>query len=95
MAEEHDFQLQIAISAINDVVLRIDNLHDPSEISSIILQLQFINRMPRLHDTTWIETRYNSRASARNSYQASLDRTGQRGRSAFIITAEQLSFPLE
>ena len=110
MAEEHHFQFQSAIPAINDVVSRIDNLHDPSDIGSIILRLQFINRMLenleapndvvntmlRLHDTTkWIETRYNSRASARSSYQASLDRTGRRGRPAFIITAEQLSFLLE
>ena len=110
MAEEDDLQLQSAISAINDEVSRIDNLHDPSEIGSIILQLEFINRMLvnlevpddvvntmlRLQDTTKrIETRYNSRASARNGYQASLDRTGRRGRPAFIITAEQLSFLLE
>ena len=36
MVEEHDLQLQSAISAINDVVSRIDSLHDLSEIGSII-----------------------------------------------------------
>ena len=45
MAEEYDLQLQSAISAINDVISRIDSLHEPSEIGSIILQLEFINRM--------------------------------------------------
>ena len=45
MAEEHDLQLQSAISAINDLVSRIDSLHDLSEIGSIILRLDFINRM--------------------------------------------------
>ena len=55
-----------------------------------------VNTMLRLHNTTkWIETRYNSHASARNGYQASLDRTGRRGRPVFIITAEELSFLLE
>ena len=43
MAEE--YELQSAISAINDVVSRIDSLHEPSEIGSIILRLEFINRM--------------------------------------------------
>ena len=66
MVEEHDFQLQTAISALNDVVSRIDNVHDLSEIGSIILRLEFINRwlvnlevpddfvntMLILHDTT-------------------------------------------
>jgi len=110
MAQDYDLQLQSAISAINDVVLRIDSLHDPSEIGSIILRLEFINRMLvnlevpddvvntmlRLHDATKrIEARYNSHISAHNGYQASLDRTGRRGRPAFIITAEQLNFLLE
>jgi len=110
MAQDYDLQLQSAISAINDVVSRIDSLHDPSEIGSIILRLEFINRMLvnlevpddvvntmlRLHDATkWIEARYNSHISAHNGYQASLDRTGRRGRPAFIITAEQLNFLLE
>ena len=110
MAEEYDLQLQSAISAINDVVSRIDSLHEPSEIGSIILRLEFINRMLvnlevpddvvntmlRLHDATKrIEARYNSHISAHNGYQASLDKTGRRGRPAFIITAEQLTFLLE
>jgi len=110
MAQDYDLQLQSAISAINDVVSRIDSLHDPSEIGSIILRLEFINRMLvnlevpddvvntmlRLHDATkGIEARYNSHISAHNGYQASLDRTGRRGRPAFIITAEQLNFLLE
>ena len=106
MAEEYDLQLQSAISAINDVVSRIDSLYEPSEIGSIILRLEFINRMLvnlddvvntmlRLHDATKrIEARYNSHISAHNGYQASLDRTGRRGRPAFIITAEQLTFHL-
>ena len=50
-----------------------------------------VNTMLKLHDATKrIEARYNSHISAHNSYQASLDRTGRRGRPAFIITAEQL-----
>lgn len=110
MAEEYDLQVQSAISAINDVVSRIDSLHDPSEIGSIILRLEFINRMLvnlevpddvinttlRLHDATKrIEARYNSHISTHYGYQASLDRTGRRGRLAFIITAEQWTFLLE
>ena len=110
MAEEYDLQVQSALSAINDVVSRIDSLHDPSEIGSIILRLEFINRMLvnlevpddvintmlRLHDATKrIEARYNSHISAHYGYQASLDRTGRRGRLAFIITAEQWTFLLE
>ena len=108
MAEE--YELQSAISAIKDVVSRIDSLHEPSEIGSIILRLEFINRMLvnlevpddvvntmlRLHEATKrIEARYNSHISAHNGYQASLDRTGRRGRPGFIITAEQLTFLLE
>ena len=108
MAEE--YELQSAISAINDVVSRIDSLHEPSKIGSIILWLEFINRMLvnlevpddvvntmlRLHEATKrIEARYNSHISAHNGYQASLDRTGRRGRPGFIITAEQLTFLLE
>ena len=55
-----------------------------------------VNTMLRLHDATKrIEARYNSHISAHNGYQASLDRTGRRGRPAFIITAEQLTFLLE
>lgn len=55
-----------------------------------------VNTMLRLHDTTKrIEARYNSHISAHNGYQVSLDRTGRRGRPAFIITAEQLNFLLE
>ena len=42
MGEEHELQLDSAISAINDLVPRIDNLHDLSEIGSIILRLDFI-----------------------------------------------------
>ena len=108
MAEE--YELQSAISAINDVVSRIDSLHEPSEIGSIILRLEFINRMLvnlevpddvvntmlRLHEATKrIDARYNSHISAHNGYQASLDRTGRWGRPGFIITAEQLTFLLE
>ena len=108
MAEE--YELQSAISAINDVVSRIDSLHEPSKIGSIILWLEFINRMLvnlevpddvvntmlRLHEATKrIKARYNSHISAHNGYQASLDRTGRRGRPGFIITAEQLTFLLE
>jgi len=37
--------VQSAISAINDVVSRIYSLHDPSETGSLILRLEFINRM--------------------------------------------------
>ena len=58
-----------------------------------------VNTMLRLHDATKrIEARYNSHISAHNGYQAdqaSLDRTGRRGRPAFTITAEQLTFHLE
>ena len=55
-----------------------------------------VNTMLRLHDATkQIEARYNSHIYAHNGYQASLDRTGRRGRPAFIITAEQLTFLLE
>ena len=55
-----------------------------------------VNTMLGLHNATKrIEARYNSHISAHNGYQASLDRTGRRGRPAFIITAEQLTFLLE
>ena len=49
MAEEHDFQLQTVISALKDVVSRIDNLRDLSEIGSIILRF---NLGPRSHSVT-------------------------------------------
>ena len=100
MAEGHDLQLQSAISAINDVVSRIDSLYDPSKIGSIKLRLDFIDRMLvslevtddvvntmfRLHDksTKRIEARYNSHTSA-HSYQPSFDITGWRGRPTFTI----------
>ena len=45
MVEDHDLQLQSVISAINGVVSSIESLHDPSEIGSIILRLDFIKRM--------------------------------------------------
>ena len=80
------------------------------KIGSIILRLEFINgmlvnlevpddvvnTMLKWHDATKrIEARYNSHISAHNGYQASLDRTGRRGRPAFIITAKQLTSLLE
>ena len=44
MAEEYDLQLQSTISAINDVVSRIESLHDPSEIGSIMREFLFTLR---------------------------------------------------
>ena len=83
MAEKHDFQLQTAISALNDVVSRIDNVHDLSEIGSIILRLEFINRwlvnlevpddvvntMLILHDTTKKKTKQKTNKQTKKTWR--------------------------
>ena len=103
--------IQSVKCAINEVISRINRLEDPAEIGAVILRLDYINRMIvnldlqddivytmcSLHDTVAnIVLKYCRRTQVVDAgYQARLKNTGSRGRPAFDIPNEQLSFLLE
>ena len=98
-----------AVQAINDLIVRIERMENSSEIGSIVLRLDFINRMlvsldvpddivnttSALYETVVAIDRENHRTQAAHGYQVQLHRTGARGRPSFEITREQLSFLLD
>ncbi len=84
-------------------------MENSSDIGSIVLRLDFINRMlvsldvpddivnttSALYETVVAIDRENRRTQAAHGYQVQLHRTGTRGRPSFEITREQLSFLLD
>ena len=95
-----------AVQAINDLIVRIERMENSSEIGSIVLRLDFINRMlvsldvpddivnttSALYVTVVAINRENHQTQAARGYQVQLHRTGARGRPSFEITREQLTF---
>lgn len=96
------------VQAINDLVVRIERLEDSCEIGSIVLRLDYINRMlvnldvpddivnvmSGLYETI-VAIEANHSTQARHGYQGQLRRTGVRGRPSFQIPQEQLCFLLD
>ena len=96
------------VQAINDLVVRIERLEDSCEIGSIVLRLDYINRMlvnldvpddivnemSGLYETV-VAIEANHSTQARHGYQGRLRHTGARGRPSFQIPQEQLSFLLD
>ena len=98
-----------AVQGISDLIVRIERLENSSEIGSIVLRLDFINRMlvsldvpddivnttSALYETVVAIDRENHQTQAARGYQVQLHRTGARGRPSFEITREQLTFLLD
>lgn len=84
-------------------------MENSSEIGSIVLRLDFINRMlvsldvpddivnttSALYETVVAIDRENHQTQAARGYQVQLHRAGARGRPSFEITREQLTFLLD
>ena len=97
--------MQSVIASINDVISRIKRLENPSDISSIVLRLDLINRMllnldvadnivntmVALHDTTKDIDNSLRTEIIDTGYTPNLNVTGRRGRPSFIIPRQQLS----
>lgn len=98
-----------AVQAINDLIVRIERMENSSEIGSIVLRLDFINRMlvsldvpddivnttSALYETVVAINHENHQTQAAHGYQVQLHRAGARGRPSFEITREQLTFLLD
>ena len=98
-----------AVQAINDLIVRIERMENSSEVGSIVLRLDFINRMlvsldvsddivnttSALYETVVAIDRENHQTQAARGYQVQLHRTGARGRASFEITREQFTFLLD
>ena len=97
-------ELSGVVRAINDLVVRIERLNDPSEIGSVVLRLDYItrmlvnldvaddivNKMSCLHETV-LAIEADSSSPVGQGYRTQLNRAGRRGWSSFDKKRELLS----
>ena len=97
-------ELSGVVRAINDLVVRIERLNDPSEIGSVVLRLDYITRMlvnldvaddivntmSCLHETV-LAIEADSSSPVGQGYRTQLNRAGRRGWLSFDKKRELLS----